>query len=128
MPVTCGIIMSQNKVLITQRPSHKTLPLKWEFPGGKIEDNETPELCIVRELKEELSIDFLIREKLSTVVHDYGHIIVEMIPFLGITSSSKIILFEHLALEWVLPEQLLSFDLAPADIPIVKEIIHYFGK
>ncbi len=55
--VTCAIILFQNKILVTQRSESMKLPLKWEFPGGKLEPGESEEACIIREIKEELNLN-----------------------------------------------------------------------
>lgn len=72
--VVCAIIIKDGKILITQRSEFMSLPLKWEFPGGKLEDYESPEECLRRELKEELNINIHVLEKLVENKHDYKDI------------------------------------------------------
>ncbi len=81
--VTCAIIFLNDKVLVTQRSSKMKLPLKWEFPGGKLENNENEINCIKREIKEELNIEIEIIKKLSENIHDYGNIKINLIPFIS---------------------------------------------
>jgi 8-oxo-dGTP diphosphatase len=81
--VTCAIIIYNEKILAVQRGPHMNLPLKWEFPGGKIEKNETEEACIKREIKEELNIEITLLKKLSTSFHEYPNISIELIPFVA---------------------------------------------
>ena len=71
--VVAALIMRNNKILICQRTRHQTMPLKWEFPGGKIELGEKPEQALRRELEEELGIRATIGRKVATVRHDYGN-------------------------------------------------------
>ncbi len=64
--VTCAIILRDGKILATQRSEKMNLPLKWEFPGGKIEQNETPGNCLQREIREELNLEIELLKKLET--------------------------------------------------------------
>jgi 8-oxo-dGTP diphosphatase len=70
--VTCAIIEKDSEILCAQGSERMPLPLKWEFPGGKVEEGETLEDCIVREIKEELGLQVLVREKLPPSIFDYG--------------------------------------------------------
>jgi 8-oxo-dGTP diphosphatase len=70
--VTCAIIIFGNKILAAQRSEKMKLPLKWEFPGGKVEENENNEECIVREIKEEINVEIEIVKKLANSIYDYG--------------------------------------------------------
>ena len=79
--VTCAIIEFVDKVLVVQRSIKMNLPLKWEFPGGKIEEGEREEECIVREIKEELNLDIEISKKLNSTEYHYPNISIELIPF-----------------------------------------------
>ena len=108
-------------MLLAQRPTHKHLGGKWEFPGGKVENDESPSAAIAREVREELGCEFLPRFELPRSVHHYEKITIEMIPFVGhLAESSPLPLcHEHAALSWAEPCELLSYDLAPADIPII---------
>ncbi|MND73971.1 CTP pyrophosphohydrolase [compost metagenome] len=72
LQVTCAIIQHANKILICQRSASMKLPLKWEFPGGKIETGESKEECLCREIKEELHIDISIHSALTIVEHHYA--------------------------------------------------------
>lgn len=121
--VVCGVIVRDNKVLCVQRSEKMLLPLKWEFPGGKIEKNETPEQCLDREIKEELGVKIEILEKLSNSYCDYGSFEIILIPYLCKYLGDEIILSEHKEFQWLLYSQLLLLDWAPADVPIVKEIM-----
>lgn len=108
-------------VLVAQRPPHKHLGLKWEFPGGKVDPGERPPAALLRELREELGCEATITRNLPSFVHDYGNVRIEMFPFvchLAPTSPAPHP-HEHVALRWVPPAELLSLDLAAADLPVV---------
>lgn len=121
VPVVCALIEREGKVLIAQRPSHKLLGLKWEFPGGKVELGESAEAAIVREIREELGCDITVTRALPAFLHDYGTVLIEMIPFIcALTPDSpEPHAHEHIAVEWVPPTDLLNYDLAAADLPVV---------
>lgn len=121
--VACALIVRNGKVLLTQRSETMKLPLKWEFPGGKIEDNETPEECIVREITEELSVKVSVAEKLMVYKHRYTSTAIVLHPFVCNYNGEEITLHEHRALAWVSPDTLLTYDLAAADIPAAQEFI-----
>jgi 8-oxo-dGTP diphosphatase len=121
--VACGVIVYENKVLSVQRSETMSLPLKWEFPGGKIELGETAEACLIRELDEELEIKVRIIEKLSISYFNYGNFEIILIPYFCHFIGDKITLKEHKECLWVQVNELTSLDWAPADIPIVNEII-----
>lgn len=121
--VTCAIIEHNNKVLIAQRSQNMLLPLKWEFPGGKVEIGEKDEDCIIREIKEELDLDVIIRSKLTSVIHHYDTFSLELIPFVCHTDTSVFQRREHAQILWVEPIELREYDWAEADIPIVEEYL-----
>ncbi len=81
--VTCAVIRNEeNEVLIVQRGEASDHPNKWEFPGGKLSENETEEDCIIREIGEELSMEIVICGRLPEVEHDYGTKQIRLIPFI----------------------------------------------
>jgi 8-oxo-dGTP diphosphatase len=121
--VTCAIIYFGNKILVTQRSILMKLPLKWEFPGGKIEKNETEAECILREIKEEINIEIEILESLSNNIHDYGNFKINLIPFIAKYVSGDIVLTEHSNYKLLDINELNSLDWADADLPILTELI-----
>lgn len=125
--VTCAIIFKGNKVLVTQRSELMSLPLKWEFPGGKIELNETAEYCLHREIKEELNLEISILKRLEPRPFDYANFKINLIPYVAKYVSGDISLAEHKSFKWLEPEQLKSLDWALADIPVLEEFLklHY---
>ncbi|HEX2101891.1 MAG TPA: (deoxy)nucleoside triphosphate pyrophosphohydrolase [Candidatus Synoicihabitans sp.] len=121
VPVVCAIIERAGEVLVAQRPPHKLLPLKWEFPGGKVEPGEHAADALVREIREELGCDLVDLEPLPTFVHDYGAVVIEMIPFVAQLSpgAAPLQALEHVSIRWIRPELLGTIDLAAADRPIL---------
>lgn len=122
--VTCAIILKENKILVAQRSEKMKLPLKWEFPGGKLEKNEDEVSCVKREVREEINIEIEIIKKLSTTVHDYGDFKIRLIPFLANYVSGEIILLEHSDYKLLDKSELIKLDWAEADIPIVEEFLN----
>jgi 8-oxo-dGTP diphosphatase len=119
--VTCAIIVNADGlVFAAQRSPTMSLPLKWEFPGGKIEPGETAEACLIREIKEELHVDIEIVASLPTNTHQYPNVAILLIPFVCRITTGEIILKEHLDFKWLSKDELLALDWAEADVPIVK--------
>jgi len=123
LEVSCAIIEYKEKVLICQRSSSMELPLKWEFPGGKLENNESKETCLIREIKEELGLTISIKKEIQTVIHEYPSFKVKLYAFICNIESGFIIKKEHCKIAWVTKSELLNYYLAEADIPVVKHYI-----
>jgi len=121
--VTCAIILRDNKILVTQRSEKMNLPLKWEFPGGKIEENETPENCLLREIKEELNLEIELLEKLEVKCFNYNTFSINLIPFISKYLAGEIVLAEHKNFKWLTKEELKFLDWASADIPVLEEFL-----
>lgn len=121
--VTCAIIVHKNKTLVVQRSETMKLPLKWEFPGGKIDLGETEEECILREIKEELNINIDIVSRLTPAPHQYPNVSIELIPFIAQLISGDINLAEHKKYLWLKKEELIDLDWAEADLPILEEYL-----
>jgi 8-oxo-dGTP diphosphatase len=122
--VTCAIILKNDKILVTQRSERMKLPLKWEFPGGKLEFGESETDCVIREVREELGIEIEVVERLSNNVHDYGLFCINLIPFVSKYQRGDIHLKEHANYKWLTKNELENLDWAEADIPIVKEYLN----
>ncbi len=126
--VSCAIIVNSiGKVLVTQRSSTMPLPLKWEFPGGKIEENETAEECLIREIKEELNIEIEITASLSPNDYQYPDKLIRLIPFICRQGGGEILLKEHADYKWMEVKHLLDLDWAEADVGVVEEYIQISG-
>ena len=120
--VVAGLIQDdQGRLLACQRPAGKHLAGKWEFPGGKLENGESPAVALIRELQEELGITVQPGETLSPVIHNYGRGEIELIPILCTIETGELEAREHSALRWCNHHQLKALDLAEADLPILHE-------
>ncbi len=108
-------------MLIARRPPHKLMPDKWEFPGGKVEPGELATAAIVREIREELGCVVKITRALAPFIYDYKTVVIEMIPFVCALElgSPEPHPHEHTAIAWVRLDELASYDLAAADLPVV---------
>lgn len=121
--VTCAIIFYRGKVLAAQRSQSMALPGKWEFPGGKVEAGEDPEACLIREIREEISIEIRILRGLQFSDYSYSlDKMIRLIPFFATWESGEICLLEHQQVAWLGQEELFSMDWAEADVPIVHEL------
>ena len=127
--VVCAIIRDAlGNILVTQRSMFMSLPLKWEFPGGKVESGETYEQAVIREISEELSINILVIQRLAEVCHEYLEITVTLIPFLCSITDGQLKLNEHHAFSWINPVNLLDLDWAEADVPVVKNYLNLLNQ
>ena len=124
LPVVCAIIYVGNRILVTQRSQKMKLPLKWEFPGGKLKNGESEIECIKREIKEELNIEIRIIKRLSTTTHDYDDFKIHLIPYVAEYESGDFILKEHAASQLLEKHHLDTLDWAEADLPIVRELLN----
>ena len=120
--VTCAIIIRESKILICQRSSTMNLPLKWEFPGGKVEPGEDEKATIVREIKEELHVDIKVAKRLEPVEHGYPTFRIRLVPFIANVVGGELLLEEHADAKWVTVDDLDQYDWAPADVPIVEQL------
>ena len=117
--VACAIIIRNEKILAAQRSESMSLPLKWEFPGGKIETGEDAADCLQRELLEELGITVTIDRPLPTATHSYDDFTVTLYPFVCRLSGGDITLHEHKAIAWTEPGRMTELDWAEADLPVI---------
>jgi 8-oxo-dGTP diphosphatase len=123
--VVAGVIFCKNQVLCVQRPKNKLhyISEKFEFPGGKIEEGETKEEALHRELLEELNLSTKIKSLFLTVIHEYPDFELTMHSFICEVESKELTLHEHIEEKWLTIDELTNLDWAAADIPIVEKLI-----
>jgi 8-oxo-dGTP diphosphatase len=122
--VTCAIIRNEeNEVLVVQRGEKTDHPFRWEFPGGKLKENETEEECIIREIREELSMDIVICRRMADTEYDYGIKRIKLIPFVCDTLDELPFLSEHIAFKWLEPPDIKKVDLLEADIIVADNYL-----
>lgn len=125
--VVAAIIIDGNKVFATQR-GYGEFKDGWEFPGGKIEQNETPEEAIVREIKEELNVEIEVLNLLDKVEYDYPNFHLSMDCFVCKIKTGDLILKEHEAAKWLTKDTLHSVEWLPADLELIDKIEEYVVK
>ena len=123
--VSCAVIMDGDLVLLTQRSELMPHPLKWEFPGGKLQAGETPESSIIREIREELGVEISVLKLLPSVRHYYTDSAVKLIPFVCTIRQGKIRLSEHKTYRWVPRSELDQMDWIDADVEVVALVDKY---
>lgn len=123
IPVVTGLLRKGDKILVGQRPVGHTLAGHWEFPGGKIEKNETPEVALARELNEELGIDAEVGRLMMASTHSYGDtgIVILFYEVLFWKGEPKNV--HHMELKWVEPGELKSLTLPDANRKIIDRIV-----
>ena len=120
--VIAAIILKEGKVLIAQRAQGQNLAGKWEFPGGKVEPGESPEECLVREIREELGIKIEVDEFFGESVYRYDTVVIKLLAYKAVYVDGEYKLTVHSQIKWVKPDELDNYDLAPADIAFVKKL------
>jgi len=125
--VAAAIAISEGKVLVTRRAAGQKLAGFWEFPGGKLEPGEDVQTCIVRELQEELGVTSTAGDVLTISEYTYPGGAISLIAIEVSLHTSAFTLTVHDDYAWKAPGELLALNLAPADIPIAKELIERYG-
>ena len=121
--VVGAVIIKDERILCAKRGNTKTLAYLWEFPGGKIELGETPEVALVREIKEEMLCDIKVGEKVEYTIYDYDFGVVHLTTFKCKIKESMPTLTEHVEVKWLKPSELGTLEWAPADIPAVQQLM-----
>jgi 8-oxo-dGTP diphosphatase len=122
--VVCGVIVNPaGQFLACLRPVGKHLGGLWEFPGGKVEPGESPESALVRELREELAVEVEVVHPLSPVIWAYGEKVIRLLPFRCRITEGELKALEHEQLLWCHPQNFNDLAWAPADGPILLEIL-----
>lgn len=119
--VVAAIIHKDKQIFATQR-GYGEFKDGWEFPGGKVEEGETPEAAIVREIKEELEAEIKVEKYIHTVEYDYPTFHLSMKCYLCKVKSGELTLKEHEAARWLSKEELYEVDWLPADIELIQII------
>ena len=121
--VVAGLILQDGKLLVCQRTRHQTMPLKWEFPGGKIEEREQPRDALRRELEEELGIRAKIDHEVARIQHEYPNGgMVELRFFLVREYEGGIENRIFKDMQWSTPQDLPNYDFLEADLTLVKDL------
>ncbi len=120
--VVGAVIVHEGTILCAQRGHSKVLPLKWEFPGGKIEKGESPKQALQREIEEELQCQIEVGEQIEYTVYEYDFGIVHLTTFYCQLVAGHPTITEHIEFRWLQKEELHTLDWAPADIPAIHKI------
>jgi 8-oxo-dGTP diphosphatase len=121
--VVAALIVHDGKILVCQRTRHQTMPLKWEFPGGKIEEGEQARAALERELEEELGIHATIAEELTRIRHVYrSGSSVELRFFVVREYGGKLENRIFRDMQWARPADLPKFDFLEADLKLVSDL------
>ena len=121
--VVAALIWKNEKILICQRTRHQPMPLKWEFPGGKIEEGEQPRDALRRELDEELGIAAVVGDEVVRILHKYpGGNSVELRFFLVLEYSGELENRIFREIVWADPKDLPTYDFLEADLTLVRDL------
>jgi 8-oxo-dGTP diphosphatase len=121
--VVAALIVKEGKLLVCQRTRHQTMPLKWEFPGGKIEEKEQPRDAMRRELEEELGILATVGDEVARIQHEYpNHTTVELRFFVVREYMGEIENRIFRDIQWAAPTDLPKFDFLEADLTLVRDL------
>ena len=125
--VVGAVILDGELVFAAQRGLGRSMAGYWEFPGGKVEADETPEEALARELREELKIDVTVGEFIVTATHEAGTAVIELSTYLCTIIEGVPVLTEHEEFRWLPVSQLSDVEWAPADIPTVELLRERFA-
>lgn len=122
--VVGAIIENENKdILCALRGPEMTLPNYWEFPGGKIEDGESKEAALIREIQEELGCTIEVLKHVDDTTYEYEKVIVRLETFMSKVISGTPQVSEHAEIKWVPRKELNALNWAPADIPAIEKLL-----
>ena len=124
--VAAAVIKDAEKILIAQRLQGE-FKGKWEFPGGKLEENEDSVSALKREIKEEMEADIKIDQYLCTIEHDYDSFHLSMDVYICHFLNQNIKLHDHMAFRWIKPDE-KNIDYVPADIKVINSYLKYLDN
>lgn len=124
--VVCAIVNNDGKILCTQRcrSSKPYISEHWEFPGGQVEEGESPESALIREIKEEMDWDIYVGRKLGSVDYEYPDFSITLTAYDCMARNTNFKLLEHLDAKWLAPDELSSLNWTAADQPLMESIFH----
>jgi 8-oxo-dGTP diphosphatase len=118
--VVAAVIKKGNTYLVAQRGQKGELAYKWEFPGGKVEPDETHEDALVRELQEEFGVTARVVQPLITVFHEYDTFLIKLHAYVALHISGEFAPAEHIDFKFMTKNEMMQYDFAAADLPIIK--------
>ncbi|MCR4676701.1 MAG: (deoxy)nucleoside triphosphate pyrophosphohydrolase [Sphaerochaetaceae bacterium] len=121
--VVGAAIVRNGRLFAAKRPDKGEVGLKWEFPGGKIEEGESPEEALVREIREELSTDIEVEKFIAEVSYTYTTFHLSMKVYLCRLTGGEPVQSEHVDSRWLKKEEVYSVEWAPADYLIMDEVV-----
>lgn len=127
IPVVAGFLRKDHQILVGQRPENHSLAGQWEFPGGKIENGETPEEALARELNEELGIEAEVGDLKLACTHSYGEVGILILFYEIRYWKGEPRAKHHMMLEWIHPEELQTRNIPEANRKILKKIYKALG-
>ncbi|QLW76996.1 pyrimidine (deoxy)nucleoside triphosphate diphosphatase [Citrobacter freundii] len=123
LDVVAAILERDGKILLAQRPAHADQPGMWEFAGGKVEPDENQPQALRRELHEELGIEAIVGQYVASHQREVSGLIIHLHAWHVPDYQGELHAHEHQQLVWCLPEEALTYPLAPADIPLLQAFI-----
>jgi 8-oxo-dGTP diphosphatase len=124
--VVAAVIQRDGKILACRRAPHKSLAGLWEFPGGKVEPGETDEVALAREIREELGIEITVGELIAESVAPAGEVVIHLNAYWAQTNVvGEVSSTDHDRLSWLVPSEILSLQIAPADLVLARHVANY---
>lgn len=120
--VVGAVIFREGQILCAQRGQHGQLPGAWEFPGGKVEHGESKAEALIREIREELSVEISVGNQVACTLHEYDFATINLTTFRCSIVAGDLSASEHSGLIWLYPADLFSLRWAPADVPAVRSL------
>ena len=121
--VTAAILVHDGMLLIAKRGPNARLPNLWDLPGGKVEPDESPRVCLKRELRERFGIEVTVKENVGSHIHTYDFGTVQLMVFTADWEKGDFNSADHQEIRWAFPHELNQFEFAPADAVFIKRIM-----